>query len=149
MVVRGQRPRIARMTAREMRGAAVGEIVAIDRGDDDMGEPELGGRLGDMLRLMRIERAGQPGLDVAERAGAGAGVAHDHEGGVLLVPAFADIRAARLLAHRGEAVFAYDVAGVGIAARDRRADPDPVRLGRRQRVRPVRLFRGDAGAAAR
>ena len=89
---------------REMLGAAVGEIVAIDRGDDDMGEAELAGRLRDMLRLGGIERAGQPGLDVAEGAGARAGVAHDHEGGVLLVPALADVRAARLLAHRDQAV---------------------------------------------
>ena len=126
---------------REMLGAAVGEIVAIDRGDHDMGEPELEGRFRDMLRLRCIERAGQAGLDVAEGAGAGAGVAHDHEGGVLLVPALADVRAARLLAHRDEAVFLDDVAGVGIAARGRRAHADPVRLRRRQRIRPVHLFR--------
>ena len=93
-----------------------------------------------MLRLGGVERAGHAGLDVAEGAGPRAGVAHDHEGGVLLVPALADIRAARLLAHRDEAVLLDDVAGVGIAARVRRADADPVRLRRRQRVRPVHLF---------
>ena len=48
------------------------QIVAIHRGDDDVREAELRHRLGDMLRLMRIERAGQPGRDVAEAAGAGA-----------------------------------------------------------------------------
>ncbi len=125
---------------REMFGAAIGEIVAIDRGDDDVGEPELEGRFRDMLRLRHIERAGHAGLDVAERAGPGAGVTHDHEGGVLLVPALADVRAAGLLAHRDEAVLLDDLARVGIAAGIRRADPDPVRLRRRQRVRP-----GDAG----
>ena len=88
------------MTRGEMRRAAVVEIVAVDRGDDDMGEPELGHGLGDMRRLVRIERAGQAGLDVAEGAGARAGVAHDHEGRVLLLPALADIGAAGLLAHR-------------------------------------------------
>ena len=36
---------------REMLGAAVGEIVAVDRGDDDMGKPELEGGFGDVLRL--------------------------------------------------------------------------------------------------
>ena len=40
-----------------MRGAAVVEIVAVDRGDDDVGESELGGRLRDPRRLGRIERA--------------------------------------------------------------------------------------------
>ena len=125
---------------RKMLGAAIGEIVAIDRGDHDMGEPELEGGLRDMFRLGGIERAGHAGLDVAEGAGAGAGVAHDHEGGVLLVPALADIRAARLLADRDEAVFLDDFAGVGIAAGIRRAHPDPVRFRRRQRIRPVHLF---------
>ena len=114
----------------EMRGAAVGKIVAIDRGDDHMGQPELGHRLGDVLRLCGIERARQPGLDVAEGAGAGAGVAHDHEGGVLLLPALADIRAAGLLADGVQAVGPHDLAGRGIAGRDRRPDPDPVRLAR-------------------
>ena len=103
-------------------------------------KPELEGRLGDVLRLRCVERAGHAGLDVAEGAGAGAGVAHDHEGGVLLVPALADIRAARLLAHRDQAVFLDDVAGLGIAARVRRAHADPVRFRRRQRIRPVHLF---------
>ena len=42
MVVAGQRARMARMVCGEMLGAAVGEIVAVDRGDHDMGEPELG-----------------------------------------------------------------------------------------------------------
>ena len=73
--------------------------------------------------------------------GPGAGIPHDHEGRVLLVPALADIGAAGLLADRDEAVFLDDFAGVGIAARIRRANPDPVRLRRRQRIRPVDLFR--------
>ena len=33
---------------REMRGAAVGQIVAVDRGDDDMLEAELGDGVGDL-----------------------------------------------------------------------------------------------------
>ncbi len=126
---------------REMLGAAVGEIVTIHRSDDDMGEPKLECGLRDMFRFQRIERPGHPGLDVAEGAGAGTGVAHDHEGGVLLVPALADVRATRLLAHRDEAVLLDDFAGIGIAARVRRAHANPVRLRRRERIRPVHLFR--------
>ena len=38
---------------REMLGAAIGEIVAIDRGDHDMGKPELEGGLRDVFRLAR------------------------------------------------------------------------------------------------
>src|SRR5258706_10797959 len=93
-----------------------------------------------MFGLGGIERAGHSGFDVAERAGSGAGVAHDHEGGVLLVPALADIRTTGLLAHRDEAVLLDDLAGVSVAAGVWRAHPDPVRLRRRQRIRPVHLF---------
>ena len=65
-------------------------------------EAELGRGDRDMLGLERIDRARHAGLDVAEGAGAGAGVAEDHHRRVLLGPALADIRAGRLLAHRGE-----------------------------------------------
>ncbi len=105
----------------EMRRAAVRQIVAIDRGDDDMLETQLGDGVGDPLRLVRVESAGQPGLDVAEGAGARAGVAHDHHGGVLLRPALADIGAAGLLADGDEAVLAHDLA----RSRDSRRTPAP------------------------
>ena len=70
-------------------------------------EAELRDRLGDMLRFLRIEPAGPPGGDIAERAGAGAHAAKDHERGVLLGPAFADIGARRLLAHGEELEVAH------------------------------------------
>ena len=103
---------------REMIGAAVIEIVAIDRRHDDMRKTELGGRLGDILRLERIERARQARAHIAEGAGARAGVAHDHEGGVLLLPALADIGAARLLADRVQAVGAHDLRCVSAKPRE-------------------------------
>ena len=81
-----------------MPRAAIGEIVAVDRGHHDMGEAEPGDRVGDALRLVLVERIRQAGAHVAEGAGAGAGLPHDHEGRMALVPAFADVGAARLLA---------------------------------------------------
>ena len=47
--------------AGEMLGAAVGEIVAVDRGDDDMGEAELGDGVGDARGLAGVERVRQAG----------------------------------------------------------------------------------------
>ena len=120
---------------------AVGEIVAVDRGDDDVRETELAGRLGDVFRLGRIERAGQPGLDVAEGAGPRAGVAHDHEGGVLLLPALADIRAASFLANGMQAIRAHDTLCVQVARRDRCLDSNPLRFAQGRLIRPMRLFR--------
>ena len=131
----------------EVLRAAIVEVVAVDRGDDDMRQPHLGDRLADIVRLVRIERPRHAGGDVAEGAGARADVAHDHEGRVLLVPALADVRAARLLADRDEVVRLHDLARFLVAARYRRLDADPVRLAQHLLVGPVRLFR-DGGRAA-
>src|SRR5690606_17034294 len=112
----------------ELPRAAVGQIVAVDRSDDDVLETEPGGRRGDMFRLERIDLARHPGLDVAERAGARADVAEDHHRRVLLAPALADVRAGRLLADGVEAEFAHQRARLVVGLADRRLDPDPVRL---------------------
>ena len=88
-----------------------------------------------------VERVRPAGGDVAEGAGPGADLAHDHHGGVALRPALADVRAARLLADRHQAVLAHDVAGALVALRARRLHPKPVRLAQHRRIRPVRLLR--------
>ena len=102
IVVAGLAARIAAITSGEMPRAAIVEIVAIDRGDDDMGEAELGDGFRDMRGLVRIERPRQARPHIAEGASARAGIAHDHEGRVLLLPAFADVGTARLFADGDE-----------------------------------------------
>src|SRR5579862_94157 len=123
-----------------MRGAAIVEIVAIDRGNDHVRKAELAGSLRDMRWLGSVKRAGQAGLHVAKGARPRAGVAHDHEGGVSLLPALADIGASGLLAHRVQAVFAHDALGLQIARRDGRLDADPIGLAQRGLIWPMRLF---------
>src|SRR3546814_19580107 len=102
-----------------MLGTAVGQVVTVDRGDDNMLQAELGDRETDIFRLHRIEAARTAGGDVAEGAGPRTGIAHDHEGGVLLCPAFADIRAAGLFTYGVKAVLPDNVARLEIAPRDR------------------------------
>src|SRR3546814_4003724 len=109
-------------------------------GDDNMLQAELGDRETDIFRLHRIEAARTAGGDVAEGAGPRTGIAHDHEGGVLLCPAFADIRAAGLFTDGVKAVLPDNVARLEIAPRDRRLDPDPTRLPLDRTVRPVALL---------
>ncbi len=124
-----------------MRAPAVGQVVAVDRGDDDVIEPELRHRMRDVRGLRRIERARQSGLDVAEGAGARAGVAHDHHGGVAAGPALGDVGAARLLAHGDEAVLAQDSARLVELRRGRRhLHPDPRGLAQHRRVGPMGLL---------
>src|SRR5215510_2928094 len=114
-----------------------------------MAEAKLADSFGDIGGLMGIERAGLAGGDVAEGAGARADVAHDHEGGVLVLPAFADVGAGRLLAHRDETVLAHQPPGLGVFRRIGRTHPDPIRLAPDRIVRPVRLLGMALGAAER
>src|SRR4029077_16782551 len=102
----------------EMPRSTVREIVAVDRGHHDMRETKFRGCFRYILRLALVQRAGQPGLYIAERTGARAGVAQNHEGGVFLLPAPADVWGTCLLAHGVQAFVAHDLLRGEIAARD-------------------------------
>ena len=141
IVVPGAAARMARMTAAKCAGAAVGQVVAVDRGDDDVLQAELRHGVGDAVGFVGVERAGQAGAHVAEGAGAGAGVAHDHHGGVALRPALADVGAGGFLAHRDQAVVAHQGAGLVVDRMGGRLHPDPGGLALDRVVRPVRLLR--------
>ena len=104
---------------RVVRGAAIRDVVAIDRGHHDVRQPHLVRGLGEPERLERIRGlVGLPRVDVAVAARARAGVAQDLERRRPAPPALADVGAARLLADGDEVPFAHQslhlvVAGVG------------------------------------
>ncbi|MCY1242609.1 hypothetical protein D9M72_555780 [compost metagenome] len=125
----------------EVLGAAIFQVVTVDGGDDDVAEAHLLDGLGNVRRLFEIERIRLAGRDVAEGAGAGTDLAHDHEGGVLLVPAFADVRAARFFANSDELVALHDRTRLLISLGHRRLDADPLRLAHDFGVGLVGLFR--------
>ena len=120
----------------EVRRAAVAQVVAVDAGDDHVLELQRGDRLGQVERLVGVERIGPAVADVAERAAPGALVAHDHEGRGALAEALADVRAGRFLADRVQLVLAQDLLDL-VEAGGRRSglDPDPVGLLQRLRRR--------------
>src|SRR5436190_14392869 len=125
---------------REMSRAAIVEIVAVDRGHDNVVEAKRGDRFADALGLVRVELIGPAGRDIAEGAGAGADGAEDHYGRVLFLPALADIRAGRLFADCVELQLAHQAARRLVFRRGRRLDADPGWLPRARLVRPRRLF---------
>ena len=94
----------------ELLRTAVRQIVAIDRGDDDMFQTQLRRCDSRMLRLQRIDHARHAGLDVTKCASACADIAQDHHRGVLLGPAFTDVRAGRFFANRIEVEVAHQLA---------------------------------------
>src|SRR5678815_77333 len=91
-------------------------------------QAELGRSNRDVLWLERVDRARHSGLHVAEGTGAGACVAEDHHGRVLLGPALADIRTSGFLAHRRKTEIAHQLARRMVAWAGRRLDADPVWL---------------------
>ncbi|MNV80510.1 hypothetical protein D3C71_1741190 [compost metagenome] len=95
----------------------------------------------DLGRLFRVQGLRQAGLDVAEGAGARAGVAHDHQGGLLLAPALADVGTGRFFADRHQPLGANNLPGRVVLARAGRLDAQPVRLLQHRRFRAVLFFR--------
>jgi len=85
-------------------GAAVGLVVAVDGGDDDVVELHEGELFGDAAGLVVIDGERFTGFDVAEAAGAGAGVAEDHDGCDAAGPALAHVGAAGFFADGEEVV---------------------------------------------
>ena len=114
---------------REVARTAVGNVVAVDRGDDDVLQLHLGRRLADPQRLERVGRVLRlAGVDVAVAAGTCARLAEDLERRGAAAPALRDVRAASLLAdgvEREPVQQLLDVVEVPVGAR--RADLHPLR----------------------
>ena len=95
---------------RPVAGAAIGQVVAVDRRDDDVPQAHPLGRGRHLGGLQRVELLAE--LARAHRAvaaGARARLAHDLERRRAAPPALADVRAARLLADRVQVALAHDV----------------------------------------
>ena len=106
----------------------VGEVVAVDAGDDRVPESHLGHRARHPGGLERIVPGRLAGLDVAEPAAARAGVAEDHERGRAPLPALADVRARRLLADRVQVLLLDEALQLPVARAAGRRDLEPRRL---------------------
>jgi len=106
-------------------GAAVRQIIAINGRDNDVLQRQGRDRLGHAGGFADIDRARHAGAHVAERTGPRAGIAQNHEGGVLFRPALPDIRAGRFLAHRHQPVLTHDPSGFLIGRRSWGLDADP------------------------
>ncbi len=109
--------------------AAVRKIVAVHGGEHDVAQPHQLHRTRNVRGLLRIEPTTRvAGVDGAEPAGTSADRAHQHDGGGAGVPAFADIGAFRLLAHRAQPMFADDAPDGRKGGTARHGRPQPTRL---------------------
>jgi hypothetical protein len=88
------------MQVDEVLRTAVAKIVTVDAGDHHVTQFERGNRLGQIGRLIDVERQRPPVRHIAKRAAPGADIAHDHERRGALAEALADVRARRFFADR-------------------------------------------------
>ena len=112
----------------EVLGAAVAQVVAVHRGHHHVLQPHRRHTFGQVLGLVGVQRVGAAVADVAERAAAGADVAHDHEGGGALAEAFADIGAGGFFAHGVQLLIAQDLLDFVEALAIGQLGADPLRL---------------------
>src|SRR5262245_19326060 len=129
----------------EDRGAAVGQIVAINRRDHDVVEIQRRDGVGDPARFCRVDRRWPAMRHRAVRAGARADVAEDHEGRGAVVPALADVRALRFFADRVEIQLAHQALEPQVARRAGGAHLQPVRFGSSRWRRRSGRQRNDTG----
>ena len=113
---------------REVAGAPVGDVVAVDGGDDDVLELHLRRSLADAKRLECVRRVLRLArVDVAVAAGTGACLAEDLECRGAAPPALGDVRAAGLLADGVQREAVQQLLDVEVAAvGTRRADLHPL-----------------------
>ena len=81
-----------------MHRAAIGQVVAVYRGDNSVFEIEMFYGLGDVRRFHRVEVHRLALIDRAKSAMPRAGVAAEHKCRRLVRPAFKDVRAFGFLA---------------------------------------------------
>src|SRR5450830_647258 len=120
-------------------GPAVGQVVARDAGHGRVAQAHGANRLGDPPRLVGVEVGGLAGVDLTEVTAAGALVTADQEGCLAVFPAFEDVGAAGLLAHRVQATVTDDALELVVLRPHRRAGPDPLGLALDGRLRVTGL----------
>ena len=108
--------------------AAILHIVAIDRRHDDVRQLQLLDGFGHARRLRFVHGVRPAMSHGAVAARAGADVAQNHERGGAVRPAFADVRAARFLAHRVQLELAHQAFEAEVGRRAGRAHLEPLGL---------------------
>ena len=113
----------------EVSRASVGQVVAIDRREHDVGEVHFGEgdrhfrrfvQVEDSMRIARFHRA--------EMAAAGAGVPHQHDRRGPSAPTFPDVGAMGLLAHSVQVQGAEEALQATVVLAGRGSDPEPLRF---------------------
>lgn len=112
----------------EMAGSPVGEVVPVNRCDDDVTEVHAPDGFREVKRFSGIRRKRFAMFDIAEGAGSCAEIAQNHERGRSFPEALADIGTSRFFADRVKAVLAQSGAKGENVRMQGGQYPQPVRL---------------------
>ena len=123
-----------------MAGAAIGQIVPVDRGEHHVPQLHQLYRTRRVVGLLGIQpAAGIAGIDGAKATGPGTDIPHQHDSGRARTPALAHIRAFGLFADGGQAVLMHNALDFFVGGAAAHPHPQPVRLGQAELVAPARL----------
>ena len=149
MVVPGAWRRTSRTTSAKWAAPAIGQVVAVDRGDDHVRQAHLGHRRADTRGARRRRAAPAGRCATLQKAQARVQTSPM----IIMVacvygPALADVGAGRLLADGVQAAVAHDLARLHVAGRTRRLHAQPVGLAQDRGVGALSFLRVP-GAAGR
>ena len=145
MPIPGERSRICRMVSAKMPRPPSGRSSRATLVTTTCSSCMAATATRDAARLVVIEPGRPAGLDRAEAARPGAGVAQDHDRRGALVPALPDVRAVGLLADRVQVEAAEQALEVVVVLARWHPRPDPVGMAA---LRDGAVRRGQAGQAA-
>src|SRR5262249_33958467 len=114
-----------------MTRAAIGQVVAIYGGDDDVVEAEISHHQGNVAGFLGIKSKGLPLIDGAKAAAPRTGVSQDQKRRGFIAPALADVGAARLFTNRVEIFLPQDALEPEVIRIPRRFDFYPVGMSSR------------------
>src|SRR5215212_11352064 len=109
-------------------GAFVWQIIAADTGHGCVPQVHLLNRFGHSQWLARVEVRWLAGIDLAEIAAPGTGVAADQKGSLAVLPTLEDVRAASFLADGVQILALHELLELSILGTHTRRGLDPGRL---------------------
>jgi hypothetical protein len=119
---------------------AIIQVIAINRGNNHMAEPQFCNRISHAPRFKNIKCIRAPGRNVAKRTTTGTDFPHDHHCCVPLAPTLTDIWATRLFTDSNQLIVAHNIPRFFITFTDGGFYADPIRLARLCIIGAMRLF---------
>lgn len=106
----------------------IGKIVKVKRGNEKMGKKNMIKGIGNILRIVRVERIRNEGRNIEEREGECEDLENNNESRVIILKEIEDIREKGLLKESKKIVREENIESLEIEERKRRIEENKVRI---------------------